>query len=38
MVPEDGRMDVAMLPALNRTFQSYQLDMEAEPVKTVGHS
>ena len=38
MVPEDGRMDVAMLPALNRTFQSYQLEMEAAPVKTVGHS
>jgi isopenicillin-N N-acyltransferase-like protein len=28
MEPELGTMDVAMLPALNKTFSSYRLDME----------
>jgi isopenicillin-N N-acyltransferase-like protein len=28
MVPEDGIMDVAMLPALNRTFQRFHLTMD----------
>jgi isopenicillin-N N-acyltransferase-like protein len=28
MVPEDGIMDVAILPALNRTFQRYTLAMD----------
>jgi isopenicillin-N N-acyltransferase-like protein len=28
MVPEDGIMDIAILPALNRTFTRHRLDME----------
>lgn len=28
MVPAEGRMDVAMLPALDRRFTTYRLDME----------
>ena len=30
MVPEDGVMDVAMLPALNRNFSRYHLDMDPD--------
>jgi isopenicillin-N N-acyltransferase-like protein len=28
MEPDSGTMDVAMLPALNRTFSRYDLEME----------
>jgi isopenicillin-N N-acyltransferase-like protein len=29
MTPADGRMQVAMLPALNREFSTFQLEMDS---------
>jgi isopenicillin-N N-acyltransferase-like protein len=35
MVPEDGTMQVAMLPALDRTFTTYRLDLEPIAMRSV---